>query len=99
MADISDRLQAMLSSAKGDILVTVNVMLETNLTASQAESLANEVAAHVAEADNCEYLSNMKIVHCDVPLQTIRQLADLEGVVWIDLESHAPLEAIMDTYD
>ena len=96
MGEMSRRLQAVLSHGQDDELATVNVMLEAGLTHSQAESVVKEIAARVADQSDFEYLAKMKMVLCTVSLGTVRQLANLRGVIWIDLESRAPLEEIMD---
>ncbi len=98
MSEMSDRLQAMLSRGQDDTLVTVNVMLEAGLKPSQAESVVKEIAACVADQSDFEYLANMNMVLCTASLRAVRQLAKLSGVIWIDLESRAPLEAIMDPH-
>lgn len=99
MSEMAERLQALLSDGQDEALVTVNVMLEADIEPSQAESVAQEIATRVADQSDFEYLAKMRIVLCTASLRTVRQLAKLAGVTWIDLESRAPLESIMDRID
>ena len=96
MSDVSQRLLALLSHGQDDTPVAVNVMLEANMRLSQAESIVKQIAARVADKSDFEYLAKVNIVLCTASLQTIRHLATLPGITWIDLESRAPVETIMD---
>lgn len=96
MSDVSQRLLALLSHGQDDTPVAVNVMLEANMRPSQAESIVKQIAARVADNSDFEYLAKINIVLCTASLQTIRYLATLPGITWIDLESRAPVETIMD---
>ena len=99
MSELSDRLQALLSHGQGETPVAVNVMLEADIEPSHARYVVQEIAACVTDQRDFEYLVKLRMVVCKVSVCAIWHLAKLPGVKWIDLESSASLESIIDQYD
>lgn len=99
MTDMSERLKILLLNGQEDTQVAVNLMLEADMGPSQVKSIVHKVSTFLSDKGHFEYLATMNMILCTTSLQCVRQLGQLQGVTWIDLESRAPLESIMDRND
>ena len=98
MSKLSKKLQDLADGRSPDTEVPIHILLESNISQEQAVSLVNEVERHLAGKEAIDHLKRMKMVLCTVPLASVHIIADLPGVISIDLDSQSPIEEIIDQH-
>lgn len=92
----SKRLSSLLTSEAPDKEVNLHVMLRDDLSAAGVKKLLNKLAAIVHDKGSLESLSLSKMVLCTAPLSAVQSILNLPEVVWVDVDSEASLESLID---
>jgi hypothetical protein len=91
---ISDRLASLADRAPKHTRVSIQVLLARNIDAKQLATTLNSLKQ---EIDAAEYVSISGTVHGRAPLERVPIIQAMPSVEWIDLESHAALEELIDS--
>jgi hypothetical protein len=93
---VSDRLSSLLASEAPDKEVNLHVMLRDDLSAAGVKKFLNKLAAIIPDKGSLESLSLSKMVLCTVPLSAVQSILKFPEVVWVDVDSEASLESLID---
>ena len=72
-----------------------NVVLENRLTRSQVSEIVNELI--VAGARELDVRFSMSMVHMTLPVASLRSIAGIKQVQWVDIEKSAKIESVLDS--
>lgn len=97
MERISKALQDLMAAKRGDELVSVHIMLQPDISASDAEAILAEIRERMPDPDALDYLRHMRMVLSVVPLDSMTAISHLPGVVAIDVDSEAQLAELLDS--
>ena len=92
----SKRLSSLLTSEAPDTEVNLHVMLRDDLSAAGVKKLLNKLTAIVPDKGSLESLSLSKMILCTAPLSAVQSILKLPEVVWVDVDSEASLESLID---
>ena len=98
-AKMSDRLIARLAESPGGPPLHLNILLRSDLEAQQVASMMTLLGANAESGHRPQLLSRSKMVHVVMPVANARSLADLDEVFWVDTDTEAPVEALLDEGD
>ena len=91
---LSAKLQKRIAQDTPDSTVSIHVMLCPGLKPSEVKSATKQIR-RLAE-DNIEELSLMSMVACNSKLSQLPDIAKIDEVQWIDADSEAPTEELID---
>jgi hypothetical protein len=93
---LSDHLLRLLASSPPQEIVTIHVLLKRGLSHQEADHALSQIKELANNQDSIDYLALSDMILCDVKFESIREIDKLSQVVWIDTESEAPLETLLD---
>ena len=96
IAKLSQRLNSLLASEPNDRLCSLHVMLKPNLDRNASEVAYRRIGELSEKKDSVKPLPRFGIVTCTTSFSSVADIADLDDVVWLDLESEAPIEDLLD---
>lgn len=94
-SNLSERLQQMIAAEAADRAVRVHVLLRKELPADETEQVANQIHS-MAREDSLDFLPSMHALVGATSLGNVERIARLPQVFWIDVDSEASLEALLD---
>jgi hypothetical protein len=96
MKKTSAKLDALMTSERPDQAVPLHVMLSRDLPPRTARAVVQELTRFATSPRQVDYLPASGIVVFPVRMDRIADIARLPEVTWIDLDSEAPLEELLD---
>ena len=96
MEAISKALKDLMAGERRDEPVPVHIMLDADVSASDAEAILAEIRQHLSDPEALDYLRHMRMALSVVPLHAVEAISHLPGVVSIDLDSEASLAELLD---
>lgn len=96
MNNLSKRLSALLQSSSGDAEVKLHILYRKGLSESSKIALFKRLCNITGKEEIKEIVQGSGITVCSTTLESVRSLADLPEIDWIDLESKAPIEELID---
>ncbi len=96
MNNLSKRLSALLQSSSGDAEVKLHILYRKGLSESSKIALFKILSNITGKEEVKEIVRGSGIIVCSTTLESVRSLADLPEIDWIDLESKAPIEELID---
>ena len=97
MEKVSDKLATLIDYEEPDKEVRLNVMLRRGLEREQVAAIAAEFANLVPKPSHVEILIAFGIILIDGRLGTVEHIAEHPAVEWVDLDTEAPLEELLDS--
>ena len=96
MKNVSDKLASLVASGQPDQKVTLQVLPREQLGREGLKALARDISRFAEDEKGVEVLSTVGIIILTGTLGTVESLARHPDVVWVDKESEARLEDLMD---
>ena len=96
MDKVSDKLSALIESQEPEKEVKLNVMLRRGLDRERIASLADELADLAHNPSHVEVLPASGMVMINGTLGAVERIAEHPAVQWVDQETEAPLEELLD---
>lgn len=96
MKNVSDKLTALVASAPPDQKVTLQVLPREDLDRDGLQALARDLSRFAVDEKGVEVLPAVGIVMLTSTLGAVEQLAGHPDIVWVDKESEARLEDLLD---
>ena len=96
MEKVSKKLQALLESEAPDKEVNLNVIVRRDLGGDRLAELAGELADIASDKQSVEVLPS-GIVLMRGTLGAVKRLAQNPAVDWIDKDTEAPIEELIDS--
>ena len=98
MGKISGKLSTLLRDAPPETQVDLHVMLRRGLGPGEVRTLVDDLSRLTAgESPPPEYLAATDIVFLCSALGDVPAIADLPGVVWVDADSRASMDELIDS--
>jgi hypothetical protein len=92
----SDKLASLVASEAPDAEVNLHVMLRDDVSADDAQRVVKKLGALATDPSSVESLSFSNMVFCTVPLSAVQSITKLPEVVWVDVDSEASIEELID---
>lgn len=96
MDKVSDKLSALIESQEPEKEVRLNVLLRRDLDHDRIADLADELANLAPEHAKVEVLPASGMVLLDGTLGTVERIANHPAVQWVDQDTEAPIEELLD---
>src|SRR5215213_4340284 len=96
MDKVSGKLSALIDTEPADKDVKLNVMLRKGISPKRLRELADELAALSSGKDSVEVLPIANMVLMNGRLEAVRHIAAHPAVEWVDQETEAPIEELLD---
>ena len=93
---ISDKLASLIQEESPDKAVRLNVMLARGTPQPAARSAAHDLGKFAGASEHPQVLAAMGMVNLNTRLGSVRQIAELASVEWVDVDGTAPIESLMD---
>ena len=93
---MSERLNALLSALPDGSPLRLNIMLRSDLEPERVAPVVALIGENAESGHRPHLLPRSKMVHAVVPVAKVRGLADRDEVFWVDTDTEAPLEALLD---
>ncbi|MCA1591078.1 MAG: hypothetical protein LC754_00145 [Acidobacteria bacterium] len=97
MGNVSDKLSDLVKSDEPEREVSLNVMLRKNLDREKVAAVAEELARLSADKKPVEVLSAARMVLMKGKLGSVRAISEHPGVEWVDHDTEAPIEDLIDS--
>ena len=97
MDKVSDKLSALVESQSPEKEVKLNVMLRKEFSGERLAALADELAALSADKKSVEVLPVAGMVLMNGTLDAVRRIAAHPAVEWVDQDTEAPMEELVDS--
>jgi hypothetical protein len=97
MDKVSDKLSALVESQKPEKEVRLNVLLHRGLDRERVAALADELAHLAHDGAHVEVLPASGMVLIDGTLGAVERIAGHPAVQWVDQETEAPVEDLLDS--
>ena len=96
MDKVSDKLSALIESQEPEKEVRLNVLLRRGLDRDRIAALADELANLAPDRAHVEILPASGMVLLDGTLGAVERIANHPAVQWIDQDTEAPIEELLD---
>lgn len=96
MEKVSDKLSALVETQKPEKEVRLNVMLRRGLDREHVAALADELANLAHDHSHVEVLPASGMVLLNGTLGAVERIAGHPAVQWVDHDTEAPLEDLID---
>ncbi len=96
MEKVSDKLSALVESQEPEKEVRLNVLLRRDLDRDRVAALADELANLAPKRSHVEILPASGMVLIDGTLGSVEQIARHPAVQWVDQDTEAPIEDLID---
>ena len=96
MDKVSDKLSALIESQEPEKEVRLNVLLSRDLDHDRINALADELAHLAPEPAHVEVLPASGMVLLNGTLGAVERIANHPAVQWIDQDTEAPIEDLLD---
>lgn len=96
MKNVSDKLASLVAVGPPEQEVNLQVLPRENLDGDGLKALARDLARFATDEGSVEVLSAVGIVTLTGTLGAVKQLAGHPDIVWIDKDSEATLEDLLD---
>jgi hypothetical protein len=93
---LSPQLANVLRASSNQDVVKLNVILQGHLSPQEVREVFGSLAA-VDDVTSVDLLPRSKIVLLTTRKRSVPAVADLEGVLHVDLAKEAPLESLLDS--
>lgn len=97
MDKVSDKLSALIQSEEPEKEVRLNVMLRRGLDRQDIAAVADEFANLAPDSSHVEVLPASGMVMLNGPLGVVERIASHPAVQWIDQDTEAPIEDLLDS--
>jgi hypothetical protein len=95
-ANISPRLRQLAQTLPPEESLRLHVLLRRDLPAGAVERAADQIRQLAAPSPGVEVLPRSGIILCSAPATKVGVIAALPDVAWVDRDSEAPLESLLD---
>lgn len=96
MNKVYDKLASLIASEDPSTAVNLHVILQKNLTQGSTEALIQNLSQLATDKDQVKVFPLSGIVTFTTTLDSIERIAGNANVVWVDRDSEAPLEELLD---
>lgn len=96
MNKVSDKLAELVSSEDPGTEVNLHVMLQKDLDSNRAKAIVDNLTELATDKEDVKLFALSGIVTLRGTLQSIKEIAGDPNVVWIDQDSQAPMEELLD---
>ena len=96
MNKLSDKLAALIESEDPSAEVNLHVMLQKDLARDSAETVIDSLSQLATDKDEFKVFPLSGIVTLRGTLESVEKIATNPNVVWIDQDSEAPMEELLD---
>ncbi len=93
---MSEKLQAVLDANDNVRELNLHIMLKNDLSRESAAAFAEDLSKLATDEKAVEVLSGSGIILLSATADTVQKIADRPEVLWIDIDSSAPLENLLD---
>jgi len=97
MEKVSDKLSALIASEAPEKEVKLNVMLRQDLDAESLDALTSELADLATDKKSFDVLPASSILLMKGTLGTVERIARHPGVEWVDKDTEASIEDLLDS--
>ncbi len=92
----SERLSALLQSSPGDQELQLHILYRKGQSERSKIAFFEKLTNITGKEEIKEIVQGSGIIVCSTTLDSVRSLAELPEIDWIDLESKAPIEELID---
>lgn len=96
MGKVSDKLALLVASRDPGTEVNLHVMLQKDLAKDSTETLIDSLSQLATDRNDVKMFPLSGIVTLRGNLESIEKIAQNPNVVWIDQDSEAPMEELLD---
>lgn len=96
MDKVSDKLAELVSSEDPGTEVNLHVMLQRGLEADQTKAIIHNLEELATDKQNVKLFELSGMVALRGTLEAVKEIAEDPNVVWIDQDSQAPMEELLD---
>jgi len=92
----SERLTTILQASPEDEEIKVHVLYRKNLSEQSKIALFQQLTNIIGKEGIKEIMHRSSMLICSMNVKAVRSLANQTEIDWIDLESQAPIEELLD---
>jgi hypothetical protein len=96
MEKVSDKLSFLIDSERPEKEIKLNVMLRKDLDSESLSTLTSELAELATDKESLDVLPALGILLMKGTLGAVEHIAKHPGVEWVDKDTEAPIEDLLD---